>query len=124
MANVHVLDFSGRTIRTVMHFPTPAGTNAAGKTYAECIVEAATLETGAPPATILPASHLLGDPTEASNVQSGALLEQVVAVASNDALPLAVKRAHVDAEYTRRAELIGAELAHRFRFWGLARTVP
>lgn len=122
MSDYHVLAFTGRKIRTVMHFATPTGVNAAGKTWAECVVESSVLETGGAPVSSLPAAHIQA--AEVTGLANGTLIEQVVAVDSNDDLPVATKRDHVDAEYTRRAALIDSELQHRFRFWGFDRNVP
>lgn len=128
MSNYHVLELNekGDTARVVFHVPTPAGTNAAGKTFSSALKEY--LEARVPQGEVriisqvpwLEAEHS----TEYADITNGIIYEHMETVEFAINLSDAEKAAIVDERWTHLAGFIPGRIRERLRFWGYDRDVP
>lgn len=117
MSSYHVLESfdGGEKVQVVFHIPVPNTLNYVGTNLRTAFVAYKTAhnDTGSSIVPLLATS----DPTEYAAIVAGQIYEHQEYVYAPDHDPL-VKKATIDALYTKRSAIITVELADRFQFWG------
>ena len=118
MANYHIMEVSesGKTVRVVMHIPTPAGNNLAGKAYAQAIIE----DADASKVSVVPGIGA----AEVTALANGTLAEREVNFSTSLGATNAVKQAQLDTLYTFTSAQVQEFIRRRYWAWGLSRNVP
>lgn len=115
-ADYYVLDSSndGDHVRVAMHFPVPSGTNLAGLTYSQCLVQ----DTTVPKQSVVPWVST----TRQAALDAGTVVEYVVSFETNGDLPPATKRARLDQRYLTLRAAAQQALIRRYWAWGYERS--
>ena len=121
MSDFHVLEVSERkdVARIAIHVTTPAGNNAAGKSYASAAKE----YQGGSPVTAVP-WLVATNPTEATAITNGSVVEVLERVEFNGMNTNAQKLAALQAHVSARKAAIASRLQEILRFWGFDGTAP
>lgn len=119
MSDYHVLQANAArtTFTVVMHHEVPAEDNAAGKPFAECLVEDEFVTN----ATRLPAAHI--DAAEITEIENGEILEESREFGCQPGLDNATIRDQIDSLFTARATKVETQIRARYAFWGFGRDV-
>lgn len=120
MSDYHVLQANGQRTKftVVMHHEVPAEDNAAGQTFALCLVEDEFVTN----ATRLPAAHI--DAAEVTQIEAGEILEESVEFECSPGLTNAEIRDQIDSLFTARATKVETQIRARYAFWGFGRDIP
>lgn len=120
MGKVHVLTTNGQTSTLVYHIPTPAGSNAAGTPWADCLKNS-----GIGGVTRLPDGDGSGGTivaAEKTSVQDGSVYEVQDSAVIPGGLSAAQANAFLDALHAAKTAEVQPQLQQRLNYFGYTRT--